>query len=186
MHLTDAAWLAAARQLDEQALAHLYDMLSPGLFRYAYRLLGDAQSAEDVVSETFHRLLVALRSGGGPRDHVRAYMYRIAHNLAIDQYRRREPSTEREDEQAADVHAQRDPALAAEQSLSQDEAREAIWMLTPEQRQVILLKYFEGLGNRETAEILGKPVGAVKALQHRALRSLGRALERRTAKESER
>jgi RNA polymerase sigma-70 factor (ECF subfamily) len=164
-------------------LAHLYDTLSPGLFRYAYRLLGDSGSAEDVVSETFHRLLVALQSGGGPRDHVQAYLYRIAHNLAIDQYRRREMLTERENEDTADMDPHRDPALAAEKSLGQEEAREAIWMLTPEQRQVILLKFFEDFDNAEVAEILGKPVAAVKALQHRALRSLGRVLARSGTKE---
>lgn len=183
---TDAAWLAAARQLDGEALAQLYDTLSPGLFRYAYRLLGDSQGAEDVVSESFHRLLLALRHGGGPQTNPRGYLYRVAHNLAIDHYRRREPLVDRGGGDETDPDPSGDPALAVEETLSQEEAREALWMLTPAQRQVVLLKYFEGLGSEEIAEILGKPVGAIKALQHRALRSLGRILHRRRKKETAR
>jgi len=82
------AWLPQAQQLDEHALSEIYQALSPALFRYAYRLLGNAADAENIVAETFHRLLLALRHGNGPRAHLSAYLYRIARNLITDRYRR--------------------------------------------------------------------------------------------------
>ena len=69
-----------------------------------------------------------------------------------------------------------DPAEAAAQHIAQARAREALWKLTADQRQVILLKYFEGLSNEEVAAALDKPVGAIKSLQHRALDSMRRVL----------
>jgi RNA polymerase sigma-70 factor (ECF subfamily) len=173
----ETEWLAGARRLDENVLAEIYDVLSPALYRYAYRLLGDKQSAEDVVGESFHRFLLALRSNAGPRQHLRAYLYRVAHNLAMDHYRRRPVPDLLLDSEADSPAADHDPALEVEHGAAQAEARAALWRLTPEQRQVIVLKYFEGLDNEEVAAALGKPVGAVKSLQHRALQSLRRSLE---------
>jgi RNA polymerase sigma-70 factor (ECF subfamily) len=63
-------------------------------------------------------------------------------------------------------------AEVAEHRISADEVRDALQKLTPDQRQVILLKFMEGLSNQEVAETLSKPVGAVKSLQHRALTNL--------------
>jgi RNA polymerase sigma-70 factor, ECF subfamily len=172
----ESEWLPGARRLDEHILAEIYDALSPALYRYAFRLLGDRQSAEDVVGEAFQRLLLALRSEGGPQQHLRAYLYRIAHNLAMDQRRR-------EMRHGADVEFDGvslpadDAARAAERRLAAAKARQALWRLTADQRQVVMLKYFEGLSNEEAAAALNKPVGAVKSLQHRALQALRRMLE---------
>jgi RNA polymerase sigma-70 factor (ECF subfamily) len=168
------AYLPEAYQLDERALTEIYQVLSPPLYRYAYRLLGNARDAEDIVAETFHRLLLALRHGNGPREHLSAYLYRIAHNLIIDRYRRN-PRPEAELDEALEA-ADDDPAEAAAQRIVQARARSALWKLTADQRQVILLKYFEGLSNEEVAAALDKPVGAIKSLQHRALDSMRRIL----------
>jgi RNA polymerase sigma-70 factor, ECF subfamily len=59
----------------------------------------------------------------------------------------------------------------------QARARAALWQLTPDQRLVVTLKYFEGFDNEEIAVALGKPIGAVKSLQHRALAALRRILQ---------
>ncbi len=167
-------WLTQAAQLDQQALTHIYEALSPALYRYAYRLLGNARDAEDIVAETFHRWLLALQHGRGPDRHLSAYLYRVAHNLITDRYRRRPPADVELDEtlEAADD----DPAETAAHRIAQARARSALWLLTADQRQVILLKYFEGLSNEEVAATLDKPVGAVKSLQHRALDAMRRAL----------
>jgi RNA polymerase sigma-70 factor (ECF subfamily) len=169
------SWLAGVRRLDPVALGAAYDGLSPALFRYAYRLLGDTQVAEDVVSESFSRLLTAIRNGGGPRTFLRAYLYRVAHNLAMDYHRATPVQALAEDElQHLAVDAPHDEAgdVAA--------ARQALWRLTAEQRQVIVLKFYQGLSNEEVAAAIGKPVGAVKSLQHRALEALRRMLTRTT------
>jgi RNA polymerase sigma-70 factor (ECF subfamily) len=88
---------------------------------------------------------------------------------------RRGRTTHAKDPLLADPH-EADPTREAESALAQAEARRALWLLTTEQQQVILLKYFEGWTNEEVAAALDKPVGAVKSLQHRALDSLRRTL----------
>ena len=166
--------LRRARQFDEDALAEIYDALSPAIYAYAMRLMGDVDLAEDCVAETFSRFLLALRNGGGPSDHLKAYLYRMAHNWITDQYRRRRPETSLDTELHAGSDAE--PHIAAAQALEHQEVRRALASLTPDQRQVIALKYLEELDNAEIARSLHKPIGAVKSLQHRALAALRRIL----------
>ncbi len=167
--------LPQAHRLDEQALTQIYQALSPALYRYAYRLSGNAADAEDIVAETFHRLLLALRHGHGPRQHLSAYLYRIAHNLITDRYRRH-PLSDFTLDEALEINSDAGPEILAPLHIAAERVRTALWKLTADQRLVISLKYLEGLSNEEVAVALGKPIGAVKSLQHRALESLRRSL----------
>ncbi|MEN8171506.1 MAG: sigma-70 family RNA polymerase sigma factor [Chloroflexota bacterium] len=167
--------LRGARRLDLETLAEIYDQYSPGLYRYAMRLLGDAPLAEDCVSETFSRFLRALHAGGGPKEYLQAYLYRVAHNWISDHYRRNKVPLTLLDEAAA-VDDGTDTLQAVEISLEQDRVRTALRLLTPDQRQVIVLKFLEGWTNNEVAEAMKKTEGSVKSLQHRALASLKRIL----------
>ncbi len=167
--------LKRAKSFDLQALGEVYDLYSPGLYSYAFRLLGDVHLAEDCVSETFSRFLQALKAGKGPQDYLQAYLYRIAHNWITDQYRRQPPpSLSLEDEQGYQSDSR--PEREAVQNLEQEQVRAALSRLTPEQRQVIVLKFVEDWDNGSIGVAIGKPVGAVKSLQHRALDSLRRIL----------
>ena len=172
---SDPELLELARQFDPQALAQIYDAYSPGLYRYAMRLLGDQNQAEDCVAETFSRFLQALKARRGPESYLQAYLYRMAHNWIVDQYRRdpvqpMELTEEHQDENA-------NPEKDAGQHLRQERLRSAIKNLTPDQQQVIALKYLEGWENEEIARSLNKPVGAIKSLQHRALATLQRTMQ---------
>lgn len=167
--------LQRARDFDEEALVEIYDQYSPKLYRYAMRLLGHDELAEDCVAETFRRFLEALKNGRGPREYLQAYLYRIAHNWITDQYRRVPPPT-LPLEFEIDDDGEGDPAGRLEETLAAASARNALRLLTPEQRQVIVLKFLEELDNQEVAEALGKPVGAIKALQHRGIDALRRIL----------
>lgn len=168
--------LHSARQFDLKSLAALYDLYSPRIYRYALRLLGDEVMAEECVSETFSRFLHTLKAGKGPRDHLQAYLFRIAHNWITDQYRRHPPpAMELSENLPSDDAARLEDQ--ADRHLQQDQVRAALRQLTPEQRQVIALKYLEGWGHDEIAAVLKKPVGAVKALQHRGLAALSRLLK---------
>lgn len=163
-----------ARQFQEHALAEIYDCYSPGVYRYAMRLLGDAHFAEECVADTFYRYLQALRSGGGPVDHLQAYLYRIAHNWITDYYRRQPPPSLPLHDEIPETD--NDPLHISTLSIQKQQVRLALMQLTADQRQVILLKYLEGWENKAVAEFLQKPIGAVKALQHRALLALQRLL----------
>jgi RNA polymerase sigma-70 factor (ECF subfamily) len=163
--------LKRARKYDQQTLAEIYDRYSPGIFRYAVRLLKDGEQAENCVSETFRRFLSALQRGGGPKDHLQAYLYRIAHNWVTDQYRRQSPLPLDADF-AVDPDPKVDPRSASGDIIFQEQVRSALMELTPDQRQVIVLKFLEDWSNVDVAEVMGKSVGAVKSLQHRGLAAL--------------
>ena len=172
---TEQDLLNSARNFDLSALGAIYDCYSPGIYRYAMRLLGDDCQAEDCVAETFSRFLKVLRSGQGPQDHLQAYLYQIAHNWISDSYRRQPPlPLELEDSMnAGELFL---PEKQVETHLEQQQVRLALRSLTPDQRQVITLRFIEGLENDEIAKAVEKPVGAVKALQHRAINTLRRVL----------
>ncbi|MFN2235453.1 MAG: RNA polymerase sigma factor [Anaerolineales bacterium] len=163
--------LQLARQFDQKSLVEIYDVYNPSIYRYAVRLLNNPDLAEECVAETFSRLLSALRENRGPKTNLRAYLYRIAHNWITDQYRKQIP------QQTVDEIAQQaDPGLTTsrivDEKIEREKVRRAIHWLTPDQRQVVSLKYFEGWSNAEIAKSINKSVGAVKSLQHRALQSL--------------
>ena len=166
--------LARARRWEKDALVEIYDLYSPGLYRYAMRQLNNQAAAEDCVAESFERLLKAFHRRGGPQDHLQAYLYRVAHNWVSDYYRRAGPESVQLD---TSLQTDQQTENAVLQSLEAKAIRQAMALLTPEQRQVIALKHLEGLRNAEVAEVMGKSVGAVKALEQRGLAGLERTLQ---------
>ncbi len=168
MSFDEQGLLRRAASFEGEALVEIYDRFSPGLYRYAVRLLGDANLAEDCVSETFTRFLNVLATRRGPKDHLQAYIYRVAHNWITDHFRRPTLPVEDIDEESI---PSRDPS--PESALTGDDEqqrlRRALIMLTPDQRQVVVLRFVEGWELEEVAASLGKPHGAVKSLQHRGL-----------------
>jgi RNA polymerase sigma-70 factor (ECF subfamily) len=173
--LRDITFRAEAKAFDKQDLVQVYEQHSPGLFRYAYRLTGDKDLAEECVSETFSRFLHALRDGGGPNENLRAYLYRVAHNYITDQYRRQPPPPLALE---ADLHADdgANPVHLMAQNLESERVRRALLQLPTDQRRVIMLRVLEDWSHDEVSAALGKTVEATRALQHRALAALRRLL----------
>ncbi len=121
--------------------------------------------AEDLTSEVFLRFLYVRTAP----NNTTAFLYRIAHNLIVDHVRRHPPVALAEEV----VGEERDdPAAVAEMESERVLLRRSLALLTPDQQQVIVLKFLEGLSNEEVARVLDKPIGAVKALQHRGLATL--------------
>jgi RNA polymerase sigma-70 factor (ECF subfamily) len=173
----DQAILERARRFDAQALEEIFDKYSPGIYRYAYRLLGETDLASECMSETFSRFLSALKQESGPNDYLQAYLYRIAHNWITDFYRRKKPimlslDHERHENLDETVHE------IVSGNIETQQLRYALSLLTPDQRQVIVLKYLENFDNETIARSMDKPVGAIKALQHRGIEALRRILSR--------
>jgi len=172
---TEQSLLQRAQHYDLDALAQIYDKYSPGLYRYAMRLVGDEDLAEDCVADTFDRFLTVLKGGRGPERYLQAYLYRVAHNWITDYYRRQPPPTlPLEPDRLHNPGA--DPQQVVAIQAEAERVRDALRLLTPEQRQVVVLKYLEDWENKDIAEAVDKQIGAVKALQHRALRSMRRIL----------
>jgi RNA polymerase sigma-70 factor (ECF subfamily) len=162
---------------DPEALSELYDRYAPLVYAYVYRRVGDPKVAEDLVGEVFVRVVMAVRAEQTWHTSFRAWLYRVAHNLVVDHYRRRPHERQLPlDESIADLG--QDPARHAQKDWIRAQLRHALTCLTPAQQEVLALRYGEGLTARETARIVNKTVGAVEALQRRALAALRRILGR--------
>lgn len=168
--------LQRAQQMETKALVEIFDRYNPELYRYALRRTGFPQIAEDCVSETFARFLKTIqRPGQHIKTSIRAYLYRTAHNWLIDQYRKTPDPPVELDEAATKDHQ----TTPEQQLIHHDQAenmRAALKQLPPTQQEVIALRYVEEWSLQECAETLGKSVGAIKALQHRAMKNLQKLL----------
>jgi RNA polymerase sigma-70 factor (ECF subfamily) len=168
--------LERAREYDDQVLGEIYDRYAESIYRYLYRYLGDAAQAEDLTSEVFLKLLEVIGTRRAPREQLQGWLYRVAHNLAMDRFRRRSrrPMVALNEELVADSDL---PSITVEKRMDQQKLRVAIGQLTSDQQQVILLRFGEGFKVAEVAELMGKSQGAVKILQHRAIKRLRKLLE---------
>jgi len=166
---------------ESAALEALYDLYADRLYRYLLARVGDPDTAADLTTDLFVRVIQRIAAFKLDRDHpaasFSAWLYRIAANLVTDHHRARQhrPPPEDIDELALPA-ADPDPQTWVEQRETMARLTQAINQLGEEQRLVILAKFGAELSNAEVAAQLGKTEGAVKSLQHRALRTLGRLL----------
>jgi RNA polymerase sigma-70 factor (ECF subfamily) len=169
--------VALLKAYDEDAIRSVYRQHANGIYRFALYQTADEMLAEDVVGEVFARMIESIPSYTYRGTPISAYLYRIARNLIVDHQRRNgrvRPLEEADPSRLVGPN----PISSAESDLGWAELAGLLEELTDEQRQVIVLKFVEDLDNREVAEIIGKNEGSVKSLQHRALRSLRRLLDR--------
>jgi RNA polymerase sigma-70 factor (ECF subfamily) len=182
----DRDLLKRAREYDEQALTEIYDRYAEAIYRYLYRLLGDAHLAEDLTSDAFLKLVQVLGTSRAPRDELRGWLYRVAHNLAVDWFRKEAKAgtllTLNEDLAADDAS----PLVRLENHQVRQRLRRAIRQLTLSQQQVLVLRFSEGLKLEEVGRLMGKDAGAIKLIQYRALRRLRKLLEREEEKQDDR
>jgi len=176
MSSDEARLIQRAKAGDPAAFAEIYDQHQPAIYRYIFYRLGDAGVAEDLTSEVFVRLVERIDRFTYRGRPLLAWLYTIARNLITDHHRRvqRSPLLPLDEQVVAD---RPDPEEAVMDTLIQHRLVAAMDKLTEDQRRVILLKFIEGLDNESVARILGKSVGAIKALQHRALAAMRRILE---------
>lgn len=168
--------LERARAGDGDALADVYRALSGPLLSYLATQVRRREDAEDLVGEVFVAVVRDVARFEGDATGFRAWVYRIATNRAIDHARR---VSRRPEAPLAEADERPDPADPEEQAIARAE-RERVWRavrgLPEQQRRVIGLRLAAGLTSAEIAAVLGKGLGAVKAIQHRALRNLARSL----------
>jgi RNA polymerase sigma-70 factor, ECF subfamily len=166
--------LEALQKLDSQGIGAVYDRYFPDVYRFVYYRLNDEQVAEDIASDVFMRLLEAVNKRGGPRTNLRGWLLSTASHAVADYLRRayRRP-TEALSDSLPDGSAS---PLTDELDRREKVAaiRQAYVQLTPEQQNVLALRFGDGYSLDETAQVLRKNVNAVKALQFRALQALQR------------
>jgi RNA polymerase sigma-70 factor, ECF subfamily len=170
--------IKSAQKGDADAFAVLYQANVQKIFRYVTYRVNNAQVAEDLTGDVFMRALEGL---GKYTDRGRpfiAWLYRIAHARVVDFYRKNKRRATEETLENAVVSVQPDMDSGLVRQQAAHHLRKAIAALTADQQQVIILRFVEGLSLNETAQIMGKKANAIKALQHRAIRSLAGRLER--------
>jgi RNA polymerase sigma-70 factor, ECF subfamily len=167
-----------AQRGDRTALEELYLLHFDRIYSYLHLSVGTRHDAEDLTTQTFVKMLEAIGRFQWRSVPFSAWLFRIAHNLAMDHFRasrRWQP----EEEIPETVHGEESSAEEqALTSLGQTSMLALIDRLSPEQRQVLTLKFVFRFSNAEAAAILGKTEGAVKSLQHRALASLQKHVTR--------
>ena len=171
--------LERARRLDAHALGQVHDRYFAEVYRYIRFRLDNEQQCEDLSAEVFLRLINALHRQKGPSINLRAWLLGTASNLVNDhlrrRYRRKEENLDASLEES--LVGESSPDSAWETAWQQDEIRRALQRLTTEQQHVIALRFADERSLDETAQIIGKTVSAVKALQFRALASLRKFLD---------
>jgi RNA polymerase sigma-70 factor (ECF subfamily) len=181
-----ATVLAAAQQGDEQAVARLYRDVQPRLLRYLRPEIGDA--ADDIASQTWLVVFGALRRFVGDDVGFRSFVFTVARRRLADHRRsqRRRPSAAVDPEALPEQVAALDVETDVLAALSGDVAvARLVALLTPEQAEIVLLRVVADLPVEEVARLVGKTAGAVRVVQHRALKRLERALRAEASPEPE-
>lgn len=163
--------------VDNQDLIGIFDQFYQPIYRFIYRHLGDRETSKELTSEIFKRLVITCQKKNIYKAQVSPWLYRTAHNLLIDHYRKQNHRNHLPLDEEMAEKSMLLPEIV-DQKISETYIRKALKSITPEQRTVIVLKYLEGKSNQEVSEIMNKSVGAIKSLQNRALNALRRILSK--------
>ena len=174
------ALIERAQAGDADAFGEIYDRYVDVVYRYIYYRVGTSQLAEDLTSETFLRALRRISSFTWQGRDVGAWFVTIARNLIADHYKssryRLEVTTADLLGTAGDSPGESTPETEVLQALTNEALLAAVKGLGAEQQECVVLRFLQGMSVSETAQAMGKNEGAIKALQYRAVRSLGRLL----------
>jgi len=175
---TFASLLTAAQSGAPWALERIYRELSPAVAGYL-RVQGAAE-AEDLTSDVFLKVFAGIVGFSGPEERFRSWVFTVAHNRLVDEHRRKARRPVIDGGELPDRAASPDDDAESEtlRRMSVERVRRLCDQLVPDQRDVLLLRMVGDLSLEQTAEALGKSVGAVKALQHRSVAALRRLLAR--------
>ena len=170
----------ANKKIDEQRekenrLASLYDEYFNKIASYIYVRIGDKNEAENLAGEVFLKALESLKSYKERGIPMQAWLYRIAHNVSVDHLRKRGRTTIVPIDDVL-VESREDPVEMAEKNIEMERVSKAMQKLTPEQREVVRLRFFGDLSSKEVGTILRKSDGAVREMQRASIEKLRRLL----------
>jgi RNA polymerase sigma-70 factor (ECF subfamily) len=173
--------VARGQQGDRDALEELYLIHFDRIYSYLHVSVGNRHDAEDLTTQTFLKMLEKIGTFKWQSAPFSAWLFRIAHNLAMDHFRSRRRW--QPEEEVPEPPGEEEPSaeLEAMQSIGRESMLKLIDRLSPEQQQVLTLKFVFNLPNAEVAAILDKTEGAIKSLQHRALVSLQKQIAHQEA-----
>ena len=161
-----------AQKGDRDALEELYLMHFDRIYGYLHMSVGNRHDAEDLTTQTFLKMLESIGRFKWRSAPFSAWLFRIAHNLAMDHFRARKRWQPEEEVPEPPGSEEPSAEMLAMHSIGRQSMMELIEKLSPEQQQVLTLKFVFNFPNADVAKILDKTEGAIKSLQHRALASL--------------
>jgi RNA polymerase sigma-70 factor (ECF subfamily) len=163
----------------EQAVAfeRIVSHYEARLIRYAARVTGSGDVAQDVVQDTFIRLFRHWNGDLEPSPGLSGWLYRVAHNRAVDAVRRRSRQADVETRHAAEQPESEPPAVDSDMTTAL-RARSALRSLSPREQQLVILKVYEEKSYREISEITGLTSGNVGYILHHAMRKMAQLLKK--------
>ena len=168
--------LARAIKGDAEAFGDLYERHLLSIYRYIHYRIGEVREAEDLTETVFVKVWQALPNFKQGKASFRTWLYRVAHNLLVDYYR-----THKEEHELPHDSALRSSSPQPEEQLIEMEKSmfiaTAIRRLNPQHQEILALRFINEMSHEEAAQVMGKSAGAVRVLQHRALKALQEQLE---------
>jgi RNA polymerase sigma-70 factor (ECF subfamily) len=168
--------LTLARSGDQDAMMRIYESYFPPIYNFIRLRVGDPALAEDLASDVFVKLVSAVRGRSAPRHSLRGWLFRVARNQIHDHFGRARQITTEALEEWVPASGDEEPEVRFLRAVDAERARSALRRLPNEQQEVLILRFGQQLSLQETADIMGKNVGAVKSLQFRAVNTLRQAL----------
>jgi RNA polymerase sigma-70 factor (ECF subfamily) len=160
---------------EKQAVLDVYEQYFPQLHPFVLLKVSEPSLAEDIVSDVFVRLLEAVGTDKAPRTHLRGWLFQVARHEIAAQGRQKQtmPLGDLEDIMPA---PDANPEAQIMGVFDVQRVQNAMRMLTPDHQEVLLLRFGQRLSLKETAQLMGKKLGAVKSLQFRAVATLRQIL----------
>ena len=179
------ALVKRAQEGDSRSLAAIYEQFYDRIFRYVSFKTGNPTDAEDITEDVFLRMLVSISSFKWQGNPFSSWLFRIAHNLIVDHFRKKSRQKHMPLEETTGVVETASPDMDSELDikLSIGKVYQSMNGLTELQKEVITLRFAGGLSVMETARAVGKKENAVKALQHAGIKNLRRILVNKGAAE---
>jgi RNA polymerase sigma-70 factor (ECF subfamily) len=173
---TEDRLLSQASRGDQTAVTEIYERYFPAMYQFIRLQVDDPGLAEDITSEVFFKFVDTVGGRSGPSQSLRGWLFRVARNEIYQHYGkiRQFPTSTLDD--WLSTPSEGDLEVQFIHSVDLERARQALRMLAPDQREVLILRFVEELDLQETAAIMGKNVGAIKSLQFRAISTLRQIL----------
>ncbi len=168
--------LAQAKQGDREALMRIYDTYFPPIYNFIRLRVEDTLLAEDLASDVFIKLVETLRGRNAPHHSLRAWLFKVARNRIHDHYRANRNLTSEAIEEWIPSPTDDEPEEQFIRTLQIEQAQTALLKLSADQQEVLVLRFGQGLGLQETADIMDRNVSAIKSLQFRAVNALRQIL----------
>lgn len=168
----EADLLHALNSGDDAAVIKVYEHFFPVLYHYVRLKVGDKALAQDIVSSVFVRLIESRGKPSAPRENLRAWLFTVARNQVYRTYGETRQLPIDNLEEWMPAPPENDPAVQFSEMVNLERVRHALRMLAAEHQEVLILRFGQRLSLKETADIMGKSISAIKSLQFRAVDTL--------------